>query len=315
MELGEHPLGENPHSAGRAKEWIRQIRSDAEQLKAVLWSAEEWNAIGKTMEIWQSRMQNHRNDIIEHLNWYKNIGWKTFLPDAEQFEARANLEATAKEKARLAEWVEGNVRMSNFYLAFKRQLPESKLFGLLAQSGLPEIGRLSVLDASCGDGTWLRACIGRGAEPKRLAGVELSREALAEARRQSPPGVAYAHADPDDLPFASGSFDLILAVGLFMHMLDDGLRAAAAGELIRLLADGGMIVTFDFHSGTEKGLEPYLRYTTKGMDPEELGRLFAGLAVEYEYMPLSDKHPDYGYGFAAIRKSVGERGEPDAHES
>jgi len=301
------------HYEDKARDLLRRIRQDARQLESVLWSPEDWNQIGKTMEIWQARMKNQRDDIIEHLMWYKRIGWKKFVPDAGELENQTRLQAIADEKERLKEWLEGQLHVSEFYLIFKRQLKESRLSERLAKSGLQGWDRLHVLDAACGDGHWLRTFAKWGADVQRLAGLEPCGWMLERASRLSPPGIAFKNAFADERPFQGKRFDLILAFGLFMHILDDGLRSRVAQELAGALGDGGLIVTFDFLPGTEKGLEPYLRYTTKGLGREELARLFPDCEIECETLPLSDQYPDYGYGLAAIRKRKPDRKDGDSH--
>ena len=59
------------------------------------------------------------------------------------------------------------------------------------------------------------------------------------------PLVACGH--PARLPFADGSFDLVLAAHLFHH-LDEGELRAALGEIERVLRPGGVLAAWDYAS-------------------------------------------------------------------
>ena len=71
---------------------------------------------------------------------------------------------------------------------------------------------LDVLDVGCGDGASAVALALRGA---RSSGVDISSDALAQARRNSRAAdvsIALAAADAGRLPFPAGRFDLVISV-------------------------------------------------------------------------------------------------------
>jgi SAM-dependent methyltransferase len=87
------------------------------------------------------------------------------------------------------------------------------------------------LDVGCGKGELLR--FGTG-EFGRLAGCDFSEGMVSgssgfEARRQE---------SPQQLPFETGSFDLVTAVCVYHHV-EDRLRAPLAAEACRVLKPGG----------------------------------------------------------------------------
>jgi SAM-dependent methyltransferase len=101
-------------------------------------------------------------------------------------------------------------------------------FGDLARSF--STGR--VLELGCGEGTLLSALTGT-----QKYGIDPSIHALVRARKRSAAECAVARAE--ELPFPSGSFDLVVAVGVMEHFEKPD---EAAAEVRRVLAPGGHYV-------------------------------------------------------------------------
>jgi len=98
---------------------------------------------------------------------------------------------------------------------------------LLARSGG---GALDVLDAACGTGRLRAALAGAG---HRWTGIDVSLDQLAAA--------SGAHVDDRRvcgsvlaLPFASGSFEAVVACRFLHHLTDDAHLCAAVRELVRV---------------------------------------------------------------------------------
>jgi SAM-dependent methyltransferase len=89
-----------------------------------------------------------------------------------------------------------------------------------------------LLDVGCGPGLLLGEARRRGA---RGYGVDISRTALALARRHAP-GAAALSANAEALPFRDGSFDHLTCIGTLEHFL--GPERALA-EMRRVLRPGG----------------------------------------------------------------------------
>lgn len=91
------------------------------------------------------------------------------------------------------------------------------------------------LDYGCGDGRagglWLRDHAGS------YVGVDVSEMAVQAARAQGLDASVISDGDP--LPFADGSFDLIVCVEVLEHLFDP---AAAASEMARVLGAGGTLL-------------------------------------------------------------------------
>ena len=92
-----------------------------------------------------------------------------------------------------------------------------------------------VLDVGCGEGYYTRrlaaALAGALAGPGRIAGVDLSRAAVASAAKQHASGY-YAVASAFDLPVAPASIDIVMSV----------FGPIAAEELARVLRPAGAVV-------------------------------------------------------------------------
>lgn len=102
--------------------------------------------------------------------------------------------------------------------------------------------RERILDVGCGTGLAL-ARIAAEMPTARLAGIDLTPEMLAYARRRLPAAAHLAHTDARRLPFADASFDAALSLSM-LHYLDD--PAAALSEMTRVLAPGGRLIVTDW---------------------------------------------------------------------
>lgn len=103
---------------------------------------------------------------------------------------------------------------------------EAVAFGQLP----PVDGR--VLDLGCGDGAFGRWVAATGA----LYGVDTDVQRLRSAATR---GVVAVAAEAGRLPFRPASFDAVIANSTLEHLADPG---AAAGEVVRVLRDGGRLV-------------------------------------------------------------------------
>lgn len=121
------------------------------------------------------------------------------------------------------------------------ELEQRTLLGLLPDDGVD-----TALDVGCGSGRYLRLLRERGA--LRVFGCDLTPAMLLKARTLEP-GLALA--DAGALPFADGSFDLVLAALVVGHCPD---LARVLGEFSRVLRPGGTLAYSDIHpAGTLAG--------------------------------------------------------------
>jgi SAM-dependent methyltransferase len=96
------------------------------------------------------------------------------------------------------------------------------------------LGSLAVLDAGCGTGGNSAHLRSYGA----VTGVDFAADALDLARER--PGIRLARASVESLPFADGSFDLVLSNDVLCH-LGVANDAVAACEFARVLKPGGVL--------------------------------------------------------------------------
>lgn len=164
---------------------------------------------------------------------------------------------------------------------YVRQRRERALLEELARAeALPLTGR-RVLDVGCGPGQWLADFETWGAERTNLAGIELDPERARAARERLAPtarGPVAGEADiregnAAELPWPDGSFDIVLQSTVLSSILDDGLRRAVAAEMARVLAPGGIIVSYDMRVTNPRN--PHVR----GLGARELAELFEGFEI------------------------------------
>jgi SAM-dependent methyltransferase len=100
-------------------------------------------------------------------------------------------------------------------------------------------GDESVLDIGCGNGRYLATLRERG-HRGYLVGADLSVGMLRTARPAMGDGPLLV-SDAQALPFATGSFDAVLAMHMMYHVPD---RARALGEIRRVVRPGGVVLLF-----------------------------------------------------------------------
>jgi len=94
-----------------------------------------------------------------------------------------------------------------------------------------------VLDVGCGTGVVARAARPRVGPTGAVTGVDVNDGMLAVARRADPE-VLWRQGAAESLPFGDGSFDRVVCQFALMFLVD---RAAALGEMARVLAPGGRV--------------------------------------------------------------------------
>jgi 2-polyprenyl-3-methyl-5-hydroxy-6-metoxy-1,4-benzoquinol methylase len=103
-----------------------------------------------------------------------------------------------------------------------------------------------VLDIGCGIGRWSRLLAHRGA---KVVGIDIAPSMIEEARRRTDaaaPAQAIEYRVDDVRTMAlNRTFDLVLAVTVLQHILDDDEFASAAANVARHLAPGGRAVLLE----------------------------------------------------------------------
>jgi SAM-dependent methyltransferase len=94
-----------------------------------------------------------------------------------------------------------------------------------------------VLDVACGTGVLARALAERVKPRGAVTGLDINEGMLAVARRKAP-AIDWRHGAAEALPFADGSFDVVVSQFALMFFQD---RAKAIGEMLRALRPGGKL--------------------------------------------------------------------------
>lgn len=133
-------------------------------------------------------------------------------------------------------WKPGNL--------YRAQRRERGILAALTGIGWTTLRDRTVLDVGCGSGEDLRQLMRYGARPEHLVGVDVQESRLANARDLAP-HVRFELIDGGGLPFADGSFDLVMQSTVFSSILDPQRQQALADEMRRVLKPGGYVLWYD----------------------------------------------------------------------
>jgi len=190
--------------------------------------------------------------------------------------ARLRREYARRERS---ESVRGRYSLFSTAGLFIRQQRQRALVALLRRQGIRDLSGLSILEIGCGDGGVLLEFVELGARPEHCGGVDVLSERIDRARRLLP-SAGLVVADAQSLPQESARADIVLQFTAFSSILDDGVRAKMAGEMLRVMAPGGLIVWYDFW------LNPTNRQT-RGVRLREIRGLFPGCRYDVRRVTLA----------------------------
>lgn len=139
---------------------------------------------------------------------------------------------------------------------------------------------LDICEVGCGTGQWLVDLVQWGADPARIAGIDLDAGRLEEARRRLP-AADLRVGDAAELPWPEASFDLVLQSTVFTSILDEGLKRRVASEMRRVLRPGGRILWYDFFRNNPSN--PQVR----GVGAAQIRSLFPGCRIELRRVTLA----------------------------
>ncbi|HWC75462.1 MAG TPA: class I SAM-dependent methyltransferase [Gemmatimonadales bacterium] len=161
---------------------------------------------------------------------------------------------------------------TNPYYVNSRQEREREVLACLCGLRVP-FSRARILEVGCGTGAWLRDFVRWGFAPENLWGIDLLPEFLVESRQRCAAGVHVQCQNVTDLAFRDGTFDIVLQSMLFTSLLDQHVRRLAARELLRVLAQHGTILWYDFYVSNPRN--PDVRRVGRA----EIGALFPGCRI------------------------------------
>jgi ubiquinone/menaquinone biosynthesis C-methylase UbiE len=117
---------------------------------------------------------------------------------------------------------------------------------------------MEVLDVGCGTGIQLASYQRAGC---RVTGIDASPAMLEVARRRLGKKASLTVADAAAMPYPDRAFDLVLAATV-LHEMPPAVRAAALGEMKRVLRPGGRMLLIDFAAGP---VRPVRGWITRGV--------------------------------------------------
>lgn len=149
----------------------------------------------------------------------------------------------------------------------------------LRREGLLPLGDKDILEVGCGSGGVLQEVLSYGADPRRLSGIDLLPERLAQTRERLP-HLPVSCASGTGLPYPTNSFDLLLQFTVFSSILDRGICYTVANEMRRVLRPGGAILWYDFW------INP-INKQTRGIRPAEIREYFPGCRIDFDRVTLA----------------------------
>jgi SAM-dependent methyltransferase len=141
---------------------------------------------------------------------------------------------------------------------------------LFDRAGLVPLGDRRVLEVGSGRGGELAWMTELGAAGRHLVGVDLLPDRVTAARSAFP-GLEFSVGNAEHLQFEDASFDLVLALTVFSSILDPGMAANVASEIVRVLRPGGALLWYDVRYDSRSNPN------VKGVKASRLRRLFPGL--------------------------------------
>jgi SAM-dependent methyltransferase len=206
-------------------------------------------------------------------------------------------------------WGEGNAGNRAIMRERNRVLGQ-----LLEEHGLLPLAGIDILEVGCGAGGILAGLVELGAAADRLHGIDLLPDRVARARERFPE-IDFRSGNAEHLPYADGSFDLVLLFVVFSSILDPEMKRNVARECARVLRPGGRVLWYDFRydnpsnrhvrgvrrrelAGLFPGFDPALRTLT--FVPQVARRL--GPATDFLYPVLAAVPPLRTYYLGLLRK-------------
>ncbi|MDQ4098649.1 MAG: methyltransferase domain-containing protein [Actinomycetota bacterium] len=112
----------------------------------------------------------------------------------------------------------------------------------------------SALDVGCGTGALALAAKAAVGSSGAVCGVDASPQMVARARRKAAKAdvdVRFETVAVESLPFADGTFDVVMSTLMLHHLTEEGRRQGIA-EIARVLKPGGRFFAVDLGGGAER---------------------------------------------------------------
>lgn len=160
----------------------------------------------------------------------------------------------------------------------------SQIVCSMLNNGKEDLPNLKILDAGCGNGRMLRKFCELGAEPVNCRGIDLSTDVIWYARANSVDDITYNIGDIKDMPYCNNRFDIILNLGVLIHIKDNDYIREIAKEFHRVLKPGGLVFITIAREGSSWGekVQAITRNFTEG-ELLDLFEIFKCLGVYDTY--------------------------------
>jgi SAM-dependent methyltransferase len=165
----------------------------------------------------------------------------------------------------------------HLYLMQRR---EEALLRALRRLAVQPLAERRILDLGCGGGEEMIRHVLYGADPRKVAGVDLQFPRLAGLKRRFA-GLNAVQADAARLPFADASFDLVSQATMMTLVLDPEVRTRIAAEMVRVCKPSGAILWFDYRYSNPANRD------ARGIGAAEIRRLFPGCEVSLRAVSLA----------------------------
>ncbi|MGE5371244.1 MAG: class I SAM-dependent methyltransferase [Solirubrobacterales bacterium] len=156
-----------------------------------------------------------------------------------------------------------------------RKMMERIMLTHLIKHEIPSLSDLKIADIGCGDGSRFRPFIEWGARSENVYAIDISERVLTTAKQKSPADVNFICAFGDNLPLDDASMDILLNMGVIIHVMEDELVGRMAAEFYRVLKPGGIF--FLYYTTERLSLDGSLiAHSTRGYRREQIMELFKG---------------------------------------
>ena len=190
--------------------------------------------------------------------------------------------------------------MFNTANLFAVQQRQRALLTTLRRQGFSKLSTFRILEMGCGGGGVLAEFLSFGVLPQNLFGVDLLRDRLCHAKQQLSDSHFY-HADGQQFPFPSQSFDLVMQFTALSSILDAGIKHNICKDMLRVLKPSGLILWYDFW------LNP-TNPQTRGIRPAEVRHLFPGCRYEFRRItlapPIARRLASHSWGLCLFLESL-----------
>jgi ubiquinone/menaquinone biosynthesis C-methylase UbiE len=151
---------------------------------------------------------------------------------------------------------------------------------LLRCAGISLAEGTQCLEVGCGAGGWFSQLIEWGVAEDCLHGIELDPQRADQARARFA-SADIRTGDAVELPWPTGTFQIVIASTVFTSVLATEVRQLIANEIQRVIAPGGALLWYDFAFNNPRN--PNVR----GIKRRELTHLFPELNGEIKSVTLA----------------------------